>query len=298
MFLQKTSEHEKFDSYLLKLILILTKNPTHLLLSKISCTCLHFFGLLFAFQGKYALLYENVNASEGVFKFIDAVAFCLMVLTNVYSMFSLLANYGLLVEMNRFQRHLGITKYSRIFRIALALLYFVLILTMISTVLLLYGTYNPKLIRYIIPQGVEHICFVLVLSFITYHTYRIKRLFENLNNFVLERVEEFNNRKLSIVSFESADEQYIYQDKYLAKLKEVTLNHNKLCDLVDKVNEAFKPCISMSMISIVATLLWSITMLIKYGIQGKVERTPSSRLIPFVTFFLIMGSIFVSNFSI
>jgi len=76
-------------------------------------------------------------------------------------------------------------------------------------------------------------------------------------------------------------------DKCLYTLREITGHHEKVCDLLDSVNDKFLPLLVLIIVSVTLNALYDITMMLEFTLKSTILTDESYALLFFGSMFLI-----------
>lgn len=222
-------------------------------------------GYAYASHQKFIYIYSAMRLNEGIFQFVDMLADAVLNLSNTINAIHGLANlkfFVLVAQYNRqFERKDLLKNHSKM----IILIHLLALITGVVNLLYMVNV-DLKMVTYVVYKLTEFICFNIAVSVFFWCSQEIKTTLKNFNNSIEEK------GKLEDITIEELNIKSTYQNFYknfgiIVKWTNLTRKHNKMCEILDEFNLRFKSPVTISLIAITVTVLWSILMVIKYGFE-------------------------------
>lgn len=249
----------------------------------------------YAFGGyrKFTYMYLKMQANEGIFQFLDMLAEGVLNLSNSINEITGVNSLNFFVRMIKYDQQFGKKSLNYNSKVAIFSVHFLAAITGVFNVYCMVNI-DIKMGTYILYRLVEFFCFNIAVSVYFWCAQKTKNYLEIFNSNI---EKEGKHPEITIIEFYQAKtHQKLYKSHDVATTwKLMTKKHHKICQILDEINLRFKTAVTMSVVCITVTVLWSVTMVIKYGFQDAIgDIFGISRWMIIVSFSFVGVSVFVS----
>lgn len=239
-------------------------------------------GLLYETNGRQKVMYEKLRATEGIFQFLDITFEVILTVTIIIDQECLIDNFEFFKQVTQLLKKFGsgdsLDTYSKV------VIFFMHFLAFIAGSMILYCLNQINVVKYIVTTFVGIVVFNTLVSAFYGFTQKIKRSLKSLNDNFLNESEMLTVSLIKINLNQNTSQS----------CKGFTITYDQICEVLDEVNERFKTSLTMTVACITVSLLWTVSMMIKYGFQVNTEEVFGlSKWLPITAFFLHGCSMFV-----
>lgn len=272
----------------------LTKNNKIKMFIKVFVICMNVFGYTFGVYKKFTYMYLKMRANEGIFQFLDMLAEGVLSLSNIVNEITGVNSLGFFVRMIKYDQQLGKKSLNYNSKVLIFSIHF---LAAVTGAINIYCMVNIdiKMGTYILYRSVQFICFNTAVLVYFWCSQKTKNYLEIFNSNI-EKEWKHKKMEITIIEFyhpKINQKQYKSHDVATTG-KVMTKKHHKICQVLDEINLKFKTAVTMSVVCITVTVLWSVTMVIKYGFQDAIgDIFGISKWMVIVSFSFVGVSVFV-----
>lgn len=253
--------YTKSDPLPIKCLVLFFKHTKIQWIVQICAVTLHLCILTWGQIEKSQWFFPQMHIVEGSLKTVDFIGFVLLVATNIMCLAYVHKNIDVFEVMFAFQKKLSNKRPGKINIIADRVIPpFLTVLIPTDLVLLLLKVDISEL-KYLFIFSIEYWSFALNISMMICVFHRLKYILETLNNFAAE--QDFKG----LVEKDSTNQRFFSEYNFLENMKLIVIIHNDFCDMLDQFNKEFKTLMVMLVLSINATILWNIVMVIKFDME-------------------------------
>lgn len=241
----------------------------------------HVFGLIFQIVGKLTFLYDSLNFTDTTAQVMDLLRDGITTVTNIVGMYCLI---NFIVNLNKFATLHNRTGYLPNKRVFTTIVVVLILSTISISIMHVYyiSTHFKGMVWYILPSKIEYVFSNILLFSMLYFARAVKDHLTDVNEYIKGQIWPYFDSPLSF----SVNSE-LNMDKCLYTLREITGHHEKVCDLLDSVNDKFLPLLVLIIVSVTLNALYDITMMLEFTLRSTTLNDESYALMFFGSMFLV-----------